>query len=306
VNSPARLTALAPAKLNLGLAVVGAKPDGYHEIVTIMQSVSVYDRLSFEIDEEVEGPVLAVDNPSLAGDDNLVLRAARLLRRRTDTRHGVRIALRKGIPCAAGLGGGSSDAAVTLLALNRLWETHLDDEALFDLALELGSDVPFFLKGGTALATGRGERLLPLPPLRGVWFIAVVPSLLFPLTSKTSTLYAALAPRDFSEGLLVRSLPGTLESWFAPRPTTSFNAFPNAFLRPLLTLRPELRYVIGALEAAGAPFVCLTGAGPTFYTGADDRATADRLARLVGRRLADRATVLVAEPHAGSPRLIDR
>src|SRR5262245_31216210 len=89
VSSPARLTALAPAKLNLGLAVVGARPDGYHDLVTIMQAISIFDRLTFDLDESGDGATLAVDDPSLGGDDNLVIRAARLLRRRTDTRFGV-------------------------------------------------------------------------------------------------------------------------------------------------------------------------------------------------------------------------
>jgi 4-diphosphocytidyl-2-C-methyl-D-erythritol kinase len=305
VNGERRLAVLTPAKLNLGLAVAGERPDGFHDIVTIMQTVSIYDRLSFESLPGREDLILDVSDEDLAGDDNLVLRAARLLRETTSTTIGTRMSLVKGIPTAAGLGGASSDAAAALVALDRLWGTDLGPEQLGDLALTLGSDVPFFLRGGTALATGRGERLEPLAPLNGVWFVVIVPSLLFPIPHKTATLYAKLTRRDYSEGLLVRSLPGTFRSWFLPRPAMSYNPFANAFLGPLHRLRPQLRDVIGALEAAGAPFVCLSGAGPAHYTGTIEQSSAERLAALVRRRLAGRAEVLVCEPVAGPPWIVN-
>lgn len=303
MNDCRRLAVLAPAKLNLGLAVVGPRGDGFHDVVTIMQTVSIYDRLAFETCPGDDSLILQVSDPELDDDGNLALRAARLLREATGTRIGSRISLDKGIPCAAGLGGASSDAAATLLGLDRLWGTNVGRHRLAELALTLGSDVPFFLTGGTVLATGRGERLEPVPQLAGVWFVVVVPKLLFPIPRKTATLYAALGPHDYSEGLLVRSLPRTFRSWFLPRPSMSYNPFPNAFLRPLHRMRPELRDVVGSLEAAAAPFICLSGAGPAHYTGTIEQGSAERLAALVRRRLAGRAEVFVCAPLSGPPRI---
>lgn len=298
-----RLAVLAPAKLNLGLAVVGPRGDGYHDIVTILQAVSIYDRLAFEIVPDDDALRLDVSDPNLAGDGNLALRAAHLLREATGTRIGTRMWLDKTIPSAAGLGGASSDAAATLVALNRLWGTHLGPRRLSDLALALGSDVPFFLKAGTALATGRGERLETVPPLDRVYFVVVAPTLLFPIPRKTAALYAALTPRDYSEGLIVRSVPRALRSWFSTQPSMAHNPFPNAFLRPLHQMRPELRDVVGSLKAAGAPFVCLAGAGPAHFTGSDNHESALRLAALVRRRLAGRAEVFVCEPVSVPPKI---
>ena len=155
------LTVHAPAKLNLFLHVVGRRDDGMHELQTLFRLVNLYDELTFEV--TAEALTLTGD---MAADDNLVMRAARLLRERTGTAGGARIRLAKRIPVEAGLGGGSSDAAATLLALNVLWQTGLDTAALEALGLELGADVPLFVRGVNAFGEGGGERLTPvqLPP----------------------------------------------------------------------------------------------------------------------------------------------
>lgn len=164
--------ATAPAKVNLFLRVIARRPDGFHELETVMAKISLVDQLRFECRDD-DAVALAVQQsfPRSLGamdlgnpDDNLVVKAARLLRQVTAVRQGITIILRKNVPAAAGLGGGSSDAATTLLALNAIWETGQSRRQLSQLAAQLGSDVPFFVaKDACALCTGRGEKIEPLP-----------------------------------------------------------------------------------------------------------------------------------------------
>jgi 4-diphosphocytidyl-2-C-methyl-D-erythritol kinase len=183
-RSAPHVEVLAPAKINLFLEVLGRRPDGYHQIETLLAPVAVYDTLTFspQSDGEIRltlrwamglaarGARLAADRPEAArdllgevsaGPDNLVCRAAQLLRDRAGARSGAVIRLVKRIPAAAGLGGASSDAAATLVAANAAWRLGWPLDRLRELGAELGSDVPFFLGGGPAIARGRGERLEP-------------------------------------------------------------------------------------------------------------------------------------------------
>jgi 4-diphosphocytidyl-2-C-methyl-D-erythritol kinase len=153
----------APAKLNLGLEVLGRREDGFHELATVFQEIDLVDRLSISPAEELSLEVQGLPAPD--GDGNLVMQAARLLEQELGLGRGARMVLEKRIPAGAGLGGGSSDAASTLRGLNRLWDGGLDLENLSRLAMKLGSDVPYFLVGGTALGLGRGEAVCPLPDL---------------------------------------------------------------------------------------------------------------------------------------------
>ena len=150
-----------PAKVNLALEVLRKRPDGYHELSTVLQAVDLCDRLTVETADTI---TLETSEPGLPTDErNLVVRAARMLRDAAGVDRGARIRLEKRIPLAAGLGGGSSDAAATLWGLNRLWGLRWKRERLVELAVALGMDVPFFLGRGRALGTGRGEVLRPLP-----------------------------------------------------------------------------------------------------------------------------------------------
>ncbi|MDO8273092.1 MAG: 4-(cytidine 5'-diphospho)-2-C-methyl-D-erythritol kinase [Gammaproteobacteria bacterium] len=155
------LTLESPAKLNLFLHITGRRPDGYHELQTIFQIIDYCDRLHFKSND---GGILTLhcDIPELSGDDNLILRAARALRDKSGCTLGADITLEKHIPMGAGLGGGSSNAATTLLALNQLWETGLDNEELCAIGVRLGADVPLFVKGQSAWAEGIGEILTPV------------------------------------------------------------------------------------------------------------------------------------------------
>jgi len=151
----------APAKINLSFQIKGRRADDFHEIETLMAPVSLADRLTIEVIGE-EGLNFSCDEPSLSGgEDNLVVRAARLFKKATNVAGGLNIALEKKIPHGAGLGGGSSDAATTLLGLNELFETHLGQDDLMKLAAEIGSDVPFFIVRSAAVCRGRGEIVTP-------------------------------------------------------------------------------------------------------------------------------------------------
>src|SRR6185312_1961329 len=165
-----------PAKVNLFLEVLARRTDGYHELATLMTAVSLYDTLEFT--EEPSGATrLHCDHPSLStGPDNLICRAVELVRRHSGHTGGVAIRLWKRIPLAAGLAGGSSDAAATLAGLNRLWRPGWDRDRLIRLGAELGSDVSFFFAAPAAWCTGRGERIEPLRLGRALDFVLVSPS----------------------------------------------------------------------------------------------------------------------------------
>jgi 4-diphosphocytidyl-2-C-methyl-D-erythritol kinase len=166
----------APAKVNLYLEVLAKRADGYHEIATLMVAVSLYDTLEFK-EEATREIRLACNHPDLStGSENLVVRAAQLLRERTGCRRGAQIRLAKQIPLAAGLAGGSTDAAATLAGLNRLWQLGLAQPDLAQLGAVLGSDVAFFFATPAAWCTGRGEQVAPVTLAEALWFVLVCPS----------------------------------------------------------------------------------------------------------------------------------
>src|SRR5437660_1186671 len=153
----------APAKINLSLEIKGRREDGFHEIETLMAPISLADRLTIERANEKEGIDFSCDDAALSkGEDNLVVRAAKLFQERAGMSSGIRISLEKKIPHGAGLGGGSSDAATTLLGLNELFATQLAQKNLMELAAQLGSDVPFFIAQSAAVCRGRGEIVSPM------------------------------------------------------------------------------------------------------------------------------------------------
>lgn len=178
---------LAPAKLNLTLDVLGMRPDGYHEIRSAMVPVSLCDRLEARPLDEI-----VVDNPSVAADGDLVLAAARKLQEESGTRLGAHIRVTKEIPIGAGLGGGSSDAAATLLLLDGLWQTGASAPDLARLGASLGSDVPFFLFGRPAVVGGRGDEIVDTFTAPDVTFVVLKP----PEELDTSRVYALCQPGD--------------------------------------------------------------------------------------------------------------
>lgn len=193
------LVARAFAKINFGLEVLGKRDDGYHELRTILQTVELHDELSFR--RENEGISLTTNVPDIGtGLENLVVRAASLLAGSGAPGRGVSIHLHKNVPAGMGLGGGSADAAVTLLALDRLWDLHTPARDLHRLAASLGMDVPFFLYGGTALAIGRGDEVYPLADELDWPIVLILPD----FSIATASAYASLRLTKSRPGLTLQ------------------------------------------------------------------------------------------------------
>jgi 4-diphosphocytidyl-2-C-methyl-D-erythritol kinase len=225
-----KVSTLAPAKINWTLEVLGRRSDGYHEVRTILQTVDLCDRVRVSPAADLElvltGAVGQTGAP-LAGmpaPENLAYRAATLLLGRAGgLTLGARVELEKAIPADAGLGGGSSDAAATLRALNRLWGLGLPPGDLALLGAQLGSDVPFFLFGGTALGRGRGDEVTPLPDVPSWRLLLVVPRRR--PARKTAAMYAHLCPEHFGGGEASERLAAAIREGVAPGDDDICNTF---------------------------------------------------------------------------------
>ena len=257
---PAPVTVRVPAKVNLELLVGPRRPDGYHALSTVFQAVSLYDDVTVAAAADwgvtVSGP-LAAGVPE--NGDNLALRAARLVETHFDVEP-VHIAIRKGIPVAGGMAGGSADAAATLVALDHLWDLDLDREELEELGSELGSDVPFLIAGGTAMGSGRGELLAPVLA-RGTyhWVFALAEGGL-----PTPAVYAECdrlrgseqVPDPVANPALMSALRSGDPHELAPQ-------LANDLQEASLSLRPDLAEVLSAGMEYGALGGIVSGSGPT-------------------------------------------
>ena len=298
------LTVSAYAKINLTLEVLGRRSDGYHEVATVFQEIDLKDTLSFAehrlISLDCNHPDLVLSKPSqkliktvVPGEPiedkratpkehekspNLVLEAAELLQEVAGSQQGVAISIEKGIPIAAGLGGGASDAAATLRALNELWGLGMSLDELLRLASRLGSDTAFFLYGGTALGEGRGDRVSLLPPFPPSWAVLFRPPVAVP-PNKTERLYASLGPSCFSEGQFTRRLVALLHQGVEPPPSS----FYNAFERIAFTAYAGLEGYWQRFYELGADSVHLAGSGPTLFTMVRGKAQGERLYRSLRR-----------------------
>jgi 4-diphosphocytidyl-2-C-methyl-D-erythritol kinase len=247
----------AYAKVNLTLAVLGKRADGYHNISSVMQVISLHDTLRLTPNRSGQITIHS-DSPTLNTPDNLALRAALALREVAgDAALGVEIELRKAIPSPGGLGGGSSDAASVLLVLNALWEMRLSQERLTQIAATLGSDVPYFLTGGTALIGGRGEQVAPLPDAQPLWLVLARP----PVSVSTAAVYRALAPVDYATSDDTEAVVQAIQRG-DPLPLDRLS---NSLEAPVLSDYPEIATACEAVLTAGAPFVRMSGSGPTLY-----------------------------------------
>ena len=255
----------AYAKVNLTLAVGEKRLDGYHEVVSVMQRVSLCDTLAAE--QTREGITLTCSDPALpSGEENLAHRAASLFFRETGIAGGAALTLEKRIPSQAGLGGGSSDAASALLALRKLYAPALSDTELETMAAALGSDVPFFIRGGTQLATGRGEVLSPLPSLTDGWFVIVKPTESF----STPAMYRRL---DEPGSVLVRNSRYMQDAVAANNVHAVAAELHNSFER-VVPKGSSLRTIKDALRARGALGTLLSGSGSAVFGLFDDREAA--------------------------------
>lgn len=286
----------APAKVNLGLALVGLREDGYHLLESVFAPVAIYDEVLLEVDATTEarpagirlecGPPLAADLPAAVGTvpegpDNLAWRAARLFCDRTDWRASIRIGLRKGIPAGAGLGGGSSDAAAVLRGLCTLSGRRVPAAELAGWALELGADVPFFLDPGPAFVSGIGECIEPLPGLPELPIVLVNPG-------KTLATAAVYREADRLGAALTKERAGSTMRALSGLTQNVRNAVPA--LRDLLIndLEPAARRLCPAvaraaerLGRAGAVAICMTGSGATVLGVFTSAGEAERAARRI-------------------------
>jgi 4-diphosphocytidyl-2-C-methyl-D-erythritol kinase len=281
-----RLRLMAPAKINWTLEVLGRRPDGFHNVKTILQTIDLFDSLELETASDLTLEMTGEGLP--LPQDDLTMRAARLIQKRTDYDGGARMRLTKTIPVAAGLGGGSSDAAAALRGLDRLWGLGLPDERLAALASELGSDVPFFLRGGTALAEGRGEQISALPDAPRTAILVVVPPLAIP--QKTQHMYSILGPQDYGDGATSDRFADALQQGRRIREGDLHNVFGCRAFKAF----PELQSHRHSLIQAGASAVHLAGSGPALFVLLRDEEQGQRLARAaadVGARAFVAATI---------------
>lgn len=250
----------APAKLNLFLHVTGRRPDGYHTLQTVFQLIDLCDWITLtpRDDEQI---VRASPLPGVPAESDLVVRAARLLRAHTGMAQGVTIGVEKRIPLGSGLGGGSSDAATTLMALDRLWELDLSLNELAELGLQLGADVPFFLHGTNAWAEGVGEIFTPID-LPAAWYVVVVPGVAVP----TRDIFAA-------PELTRDTKPLKITSFFAGRDL-------HNDLEPVVREKfPPVARALEWLRAYGE--ARMSGAGSSVFAVFDNEASAQAIAAQV-------------------------
>ncbi|HEV3468784.1 MAG TPA: 4-(cytidine 5'-diphospho)-2-C-methyl-D-erythritol kinase [Pyrinomonadaceae bacterium] len=268
--SDERFTLPAFAKINLGLRVLGRRPDGYHEIRTVFQTVTLRDRLTFESlpGGRLELACDAADVP--ADESNLVHRAAVALRERFGVRVGARVELEKTIPPGAGLGGGSSDAAAALLGFARLWRLGARWPELREAAAGLGADVPFFLTGGTALGEGTGAEITPLADAPERHLLIVTPGVKVSTAEAYKALNArALTKADRAANLSVSRAESQIRDSLR-------GVVPNDFEAAVFGLHPEIGRAREALAAAGAAGAALSGSGSSVYGFFESEGEAER------------------------------
>jgi 4-diphosphocytidyl-2-C-methyl-D-erythritol kinase len=255
-----RLTLPSFAKINWTLEILGKRADGYHELRTLLQTVSVADELVFELlDHGIE---IVCDHPDVPCDEtNLVHRAARLFADFTGISKGIRVTINKRIPTAAGLGGGSGNAAATFLALQKLWQMELEPRDLFSLGAKLGADVPFFFVGGTCLGVGRGDEIYPLADIRADNMLLVNAGILVP----TREVYAALPP-ELTNPNAITKMPTSFEAAYAAVTTQNEQIrLHNDLEIPVLSSYGLLVEVKEKLKRAGASGVLMSGSGSTIF-----------------------------------------
>ncbi len=261
------------AKINLGIEVLGTRPDGYHDILTLFQSIDLADIL--DLAEAPGGKiVLAGDDPEVPWDGtNLVHRAAALLKAETGCRNGARLGVAKSIPAGKGLGGGSSNAAAALLGLNLLWGLGLGKEDLARLGARLGADVPYFLEGGLCLGEGRGDRLTPLPDLPPAFVLLAFP----PFSVATAGIYAAWRP-----SLTSADKPSKIRRFLENRDLGSLE---NRLEETIFRFHPQLEEYQRFFRSRGAAASLVSGTGSAVFGLFAEKAPALEARRLLQERV---------------------
>jgi len=270
------LTLKAPAKLNLTLEVLAKRQDGFHEIRSVIQTINLCDSLRFQPSRNVE---YHSNQPDWIPEESLVSRAVSLLQQVTGCGQGAKVEVNKRIPLLAGVGGDSSDAAATLLGLNKLWELGLSSKDLLGLASQLGSDVAFFICGGTALVRGRGEIVTSLPPVSPMWVVLMLPPVPR-MPGKTGRLYARLETSHYTGGEITDRLVAQLTGDREVMPSMLFNVFESVALDTFAGLKQYWEQFL----SAGAGAVHLAGSGPALFSLMKDRAQVEKIHRRLRRQ----------------------
>ena len=264
-----KLNLKAPAKINLTLEVLSKRNDGYHEIRSVIQTIDLCDIITIDKGKDIS---FQSKTEEWDAEKSLVSKAVHLYKETTGFPKGVSITVEKNIPIMAGLGGDSSDAAAVLRGLNRFCEAGLSVEKLNEMAEQLGSDVPFFLYGGTALIEGRGEKVTPLPPMPGIYLVLAVPSIDI-LPGKTGRLFESLNRNHYTDGDLTRKFIEALKTGREAPPL--FNTFENT----AYDVYPGLNVFKEHFIKLGAENVHLAGSGPVLFTVVPDLTAAGELYR---------------------------
>ncbi|MCK4980868.1 MAG: 4-(cytidine 5'-diphospho)-2-C-methyl-D-erythritol kinase, partial [Candidatus Delongbacteria bacterium] len=245
----------ANCKINVHLRIVGKLPNGYHELETIFQEIPLYDEIKISLNSTGKITFNSSGIPIPDGGTNICVKSAELLKEKYQVSKGCEISLKKNIPIGAGLGGGSSDAATVLKALNELWELNISVVELEKVGLELGADVPFFIKGGCALATGIGEVLTPIKPVLNDGYILLI----YPnIHINTSEAYRNLnlnLTKKASNGIFALALKSSSEIH------SKFDEFSNDFESYVFKEHDEIEIIKNALLNEGAEFAAMSGSG---------------------------------------------
>jgi 4-diphosphocytidyl-2-C-methyl-D-erythritol kinase len=249
------LELFAPAKINLTLDVLDKRPDGYHELETVMQTISLGDTIELADASDIE--VISGHPEVPKGPENLAYRAAALVQEHAGIKRGVRITIKKRIPVAAGLAGGSTDAAAVLKGLDKLWSLGLSENELLVLASQLGSDVAFCLHGGTALGKGRGEQLTSLPPMPKFGVVLVK----LPIAVSTKEVYQRYR-RDEMQKPTTAAMVQALQQC---NRQTIMKAMSNMLESVTIPMHPEIAEIKKQMQKAGAQAVLMSGSGPTVF-----------------------------------------
>jgi len=248
----------APAKINLGLDVLRKREDNYHEVKMIMQTIDIYDILTFSETEETKIQFESNDPGICSEKDNLVYKAANLLFQKYKPATGVSIHLDKHIPVAAGMAGGSTDAATTLIGLNQLWELGLSTKELQKLGVTLGADIPYCIMRGTALSEGIGEKLTPLPPMPDCFILVAKP----PVSVSTKYVYENLHANELKEH---PDVDGIVEALERNSLSGICDRLGNVLETVTLPLHPCIQDLKDLMTANGALSVLMSGSGPTVF-----------------------------------------
>jgi 4-diphosphocytidyl-2-C-methyl-D-erythritol kinase len=269
LGGPKMLYVKAPAKINLTLDVLYKRPDNYHEVEMVMTTVDLADRIGLENREDGLIKIVSADRFVPDDDRNFAYQAAKLLKDTYGIEHGVSITIEKEIPIAAGLAGGSSDAAATLRGLNELWNLNLSLDKLAELGAKIGSDVSFCVYGGTALATGRGEKIQELPAPPACWVVLAKPK----IGVSTADIYGNLKVDE----IIHPNTAGMIKAIETNNYELMCNSLGNVLESVTLNLYPEVVTLKEQMQRFGADAVLMSGSGPTVFGLVDTEARVNRI-----------------------------